>query len=134
MNYAGYQNYNNYSGMQPPYMAMQPQQPQQPMIKPNTLQYASEDEIRAYILPQNSQVLAMDRDKPLFYIKSTDEFGRSTMNVYKFEKITPQTQAQPQLPDMSAYATQEDFKPIIERLERLEKAVKNEPRPAKETK
>lgn len=119
MNYAGYQNY----GMQPPYMAMTPQ----PTLRANTLQYASEEEIRAYILPQNSQILAMDREKPLFYIKSTDELGRSVMNVYKFEKITPQPQAQPQAtaPDLSAYATREDFKPILERLEKLEKAVKN---------
>lgn len=119
MNYAGYQNY----GMQPPYMGMTPQ----PTLRANTLQYASEEEIRAYILPQNSQILAMDREKPLFYIKSTDELGRSVMNVYKFEKITPQTQAQPQTsaPDLSAYATREDFKPILERLEKLERAVKN---------
>lgn len=119
MNYAGYQNY----GMQPPYMGMTPQ----PTLRANTLQYASEEEIRAYILPQNSQILAMDREKPLFYIKSTDELGRSVMNVYKFEKITPQTQVQPQTsaPDLSAYATREDFKPILERLEKLEKAVKN---------
>ena len=117
MNYAGYQNY----GMQPPYMGMTPQ----PTLRANTLQYASEEEIRAYILPQNSQILAMDREKPLFYIKSTDELGRSVMNVYKFEKITPQAQPQTSAPDLSAYATREDFKPILERLEKLEKAVKN---------
>lgn len=126
MNY-GYNNNNPY-GVNPyannPYGGYAPMSPPTPTIKPNTLQYATEEEIRAYILQPNSQVLAMDREKPLFYIKSTDELGRSSFTVYRFEKATATEQTPTATQDLSKYATKDEFKPIFERLEKLEKSLK----------
>lgn len=54
----------------------------------DNLVFVSEDEARAYLLPPNSRRLLMDKDRSVFYIKSTDALGQSTMDAYEFTKIT----------------------------------------------
>lgn len=58
--------------------------------------FVTEAEARAYILPSNSQVLLMDKDQPVFYIKTTDSLGQSTLRIFDFTErqqiaTTPET-------------------------------------------
>lgn len=46
--------------------------------------FVTEAEAKAYLLPSNSQVLLMDKDAPVFYIKTTDPLGQSTLRVFDF--------------------------------------------------
>ena len=47
----------------------------------------SEEEIKAYILPPNSQIMALDREKPYLYIKSVDGMGRSITEIFEYKKL-----------------------------------------------
>lgn len=60
--------------------------------------FVTEDEARSYFIPPNSKVLLMSKDKPEFYIKSTDSLGQYTFDIYTFQK-----KQQPQV------VTQADF-------------------------
>lgn len=81
-----------------------PQYYTQPATK--SIYYASEEEIRAYILQPNNQIMAIDREKPFFYIKSADNLGRSTMSKYKFEEVRENAE----IPPKNDYLTKEDLK------------------------
>ena len=93
-------NYNNYN----PYMAntqyyspygqtyqnvQMPQRQMQPMqteeVPFNDIKFVTEDEARAYIVMPNAKVMLMDRDKSVFYIKSADSLGKSTLEGFKYE-------------------------------------------------
>lgn len=69
----------------PYYQATQP--------KYSAVTYASEEEIKGYILQPNTQAWAIDRERPFFYIKTADNLGRSTLTKYKFEEFTEAEQA-----------------------------------------
>ena len=60
--------------------------------------FVTEEEARSYFIPPNSKVLLMSKDKPEFYIKSTDSLGQYTFDTYTFQK-----KQQPQV------VTQADF-------------------------
>lgn len=57
--------------------------------------FVSDEEAQRYILPPNSKVLLMSKDKPVFYVKTTDSLGQYTIDTYSFEKITPAQQTDP---------------------------------------
>lgn len=69
--------------------------------------FVTEEEAARYILPPNSKVLLMSKDKPVFYVKTTDTLGQYTLDTYKFEKITP---AQPSDPNVVTQADLAAFK------------------------
>lgn len=73
--------------------------------------YATEEEVKAYILPPNAQLLALDREKSVFYIKSSDNLGRSMTEVFKYDKVTNE-------PDKSQnFVTKDDLSNLITRAE-----------------
>lgn len=116
MAYSFYGN-NNYQ-QQPMYSGyqQQPIQPQQPYsIRANNLQYGTEEEIKAFILGANSQVMAIDPDpnKPFMYVKSTNSFGQPTFDVFKYEKYNGVTQN----------AVANDFSVLTSRVDKIEKAL-----------
>lgn len=51
----------------------------------------AEEDAQQYILPPNHTALLMCRQKPIFYIKSTDSLGQPTLDRYSFKKEPPQT-------------------------------------------
>lgn len=65
--------------------------------------FVTDEEARNYFIPPNSKVLLMSKDKPEFYVKSSDSLGQYTFDTYTFEKVQPQPQ--PQQPAV----TQADF-------------------------
>lgn len=81
--------------------------------KLSVLSYASEEEVRGYILQPNTQVFAIDREKPFFYIKTADNLGRSTVNKYKFEQVFDDVVMDKQVKE--DYLTKADLKNIVTR-------------------
>ncbi len=66
--------------------------------------FVTEEEANRYYVAPGHQVMLMNRDKPIFYVKSSDTFGMATMEQYSFTKIPT---AQPQSP--TSAVTREDF-------------------------
>lgn len=91
----------------PYYQATQP--------KYSAVTYASEDEIRGYILQPNTQAWAIDRERPFFYIKTADNLGRSTLTKYKFEEFVETAEATPK----TEYLTKGDIAGLATDLEAL---------------
>lgn len=83
--------------------------------KYSAVTYASEDEIRGYILQPNTQVWAIDREKPFFYIKTADNLGRSTLTKYKFEEFVEAIEVTPK----NEYLTKNDMAGFTNELEAL---------------
>ena len=54
--------------------------------------FVTDEEARNYFIPPNSKVLLMSKDKPEFYVKSSDSLGQYTFDTYTFEKVQPQPQ------------------------------------------
>jgi hypothetical protein len=80
-------------------------------LKPMGIPYASKEEIEGYILPPNSQMFAIDRDKPLFYIKSADSLARSTMEIFEFKRYEPAKEVPSVV--VENVVTKEDLKDMV---------------------
>ena len=80
-------------------------------LKPMGIPYASKEEIEGYILPPNSQMFAIDRDKPLFYIKSADSLARSTVEIFEFKKYEPLKEVPSVVVENSV--TKDDLKDLV---------------------
>lgn len=77
-NYNPYQNY---------YQQPQMVQPQNNSMPFNDVRFATIEEAKAYIMLPNTKVMFMDRDNSVFYIKSADSLGKSTIEAFKFARI-----------------------------------------------
>ena len=53
--------------------------------------FVSEEEARNYFIPANSKVLLMGKEKPVFYVKTSDSLGQTVIETYSFKKVEPQT-------------------------------------------
>lgn len=76
-NYNPYQNY---------YQQPQMVQPQQTNMPFNDVRFATIEEAKAYIMLPNTKVMFMDRDNSVFYIKSADSLGKSTIEAFKYAR------------------------------------------------
>ena len=92
MNYSynPYQNYGYQPSYQQPQQVVQNQQQYQQQYMPTTsvpfneVRFATLKEAEAYIVVPNTKVMFMDRDNSVFYIKSADSLGKSTLEGYKY--------------------------------------------------
>lgn len=76
-----------------------------------TLTYATEEEIRGMRLANNSQFVAFDREKPILYIKSTDNLGGSVTERFEYKKVE---EKQPSISnDTKDYITKDDLKNLV---------------------
>ena len=72
--------------------------------------FVSDEEARNYYLPPNSKVLLMSKDKPVFYVKTTDAIGQPNIDTYSFKKEEPQpTPTQQPAPTPANVVTKEDL-------------------------
>lgn len=89
MSYFGLNNNGNYSGFnQNGYGGINYQPPTQQAnygLK-SGLQYASKAEMEALYIAPNTQVMAFSKDGDMFFIKTCDELGRSTMSVFDYKR------------------------------------------------
>lgn len=69
---------------------------------------------KAFFVPPNGRVLLMDSDNPIFYIKTANAMGQTTIRPYRFEEI--QEQPAPKVD----YVKQSDLTAFDVRIKRLE--------------
>ena len=110
------------------------QQPSYQPINPNlgakTLPYATREEVQAQILPPNSQMIAIDSEKPYFYIKSVDSLGRPTLDVFKFEKVDESKEKLTEVnyltkDDVKDFVSKEEFNAFMKKCDDLTKLLNN---------
>lgn len=128
---------NNYSTNYPAalnntsYPMMQNQM--QPMN--NILQVMGLESAQAYQIGPDSQVLLMDSNRPVFYLKKSDSSGYAEVRAFEFHEIPltqpippaqqPQTQQQPVEPIQTQdFVTKKDFEEFKKMIEDL--VMKNE--------
>jgi len=93
----------------------------QPQSVNNILQVMGPESAQAYQIGPDSHVILMDSNKPVFYIKRSDNTGYSETRAFEFQEI-PLIQSSPQTKDIQLepeYVTKsdfEDFKKMIEDL------------------
>ena len=146
--YNQYQNqfnnqYNNQYPNQYNNLVYQPRQQTQTEDVPfNDIKFVTEDEAKAYIVLPNTKVMLMDRDKSIFYIKSADSLGKSTLEGYKYTKLENNStepvsheidtkefvkidDLKPYLTkdDVKDFLTKDDLKSIDSKLEKLQKQI-----------
>lgn len=89
MSYFGLNNNGNYGGFnQNGYGGINYQPPTQQTnygLK-SGLQYASKAEMEALFIAPNTQVMAFGKEGDVFYIKTCDELGRSSMSVFDYKR------------------------------------------------
>lgn len=117
-------NYNQQVPMQRP-MQMQttPQQQTTEDVPFNDIKFVTEDEAKGYILFPNTRVMLLDRDKSVFYIKTADSLGKSTLEGYKYTKLEDKssdnvsreidTKDFVKTQDLKGYITREDLANFI---------------------
>ena len=130
----------NYNSFGQNYGAYQPQPIQRPMatqyqdIPFSDVMYGTFDEAKAYIVAPTKSVMFIDRDKSEFYVKSSDNMGKSFLEGFKYSKIdenSPETK-QPEIDislfvkssDLVDFVTKQDLATINEKLEALSKQVR----------
>lgn len=93
-----------------PNAAVQPQNTQ-----PNVFAYVNGLEgAKAFFVPPNGRVLLMDSDNPVFYMKTANAMGQTSMRTFKFEEV--QDQPAPKVD----YVKQSDLTAFDVRIKRLE--------------
>lgn len=127
MMYGGYQQGYYPIAQQPvfqPNAQMQPQmQPQQQQQRPSVFSQPSNfyenvnsfDEVKAYHMPPNSQMLFVDANKPYLYNKATDMSGRAEIHAFELKEIPIEEIGNPKI-DLSGYVTKEEFQSSQEKV------------------
>ena len=92
------------------------------------IQYATKTEMEALILPPSTQVWAMGKDGDVFYVKTADELGRSTMSVFDYKKheenVSRETIQYLTKEDLKDFATKEELQNVLSQCKDIEKLLK----------
>ena len=92
------------------------------------IQYATKTEMEALILPPNTQVMAMGKDGDVFYVKTADELGRSTVSVFDYtkhdENVSHETKDYLTKDDLKDFATKKELESILMQFKDIEKLLK----------
>lgn len=110
---------NNQNGMMP--TLMQNQMSVQPIN--NVLQVMGPESAQAYQLGPDSQVILMDSNKPIFYMKKSDSSGYSETRAFEFHEIplfsSTSSQSQTDVPSNSEFITKNEFNEFKKMIEEL---------------
>lgn len=92
------------------------------------IQYATKTEMEALILPPNTQVMAMGKDGNVFYVKTADELGRSTMSIFDYvkqdENVSRETKEYLTKEDLKDFATKKELESVLMQCKDIEKLLK----------
>lgn len=115
-NYGMYPNYQQSINQQQAVQNQQYQQYQQTQydVPIQDIKFVTADEAKAYIVMPNTKVMLMDRDKSIFYIKSADSLGKSTLEGYKYTKLEDNSSesVSPQI-DTKDFVRKEDLQSFL---------------------
>ena len=106
---------NNYSGGYVPPSQTAPNAQYAPPAQANIYTYVNGLEgAKAFLVPPNGRVLLMDSDNPVFYMKTANAMGQTSIRTFKFEEV--QDQPAPKVD----YVKQSDLTAFDVRIRRLE--------------
>ena len=91
-------------------------------LKNYGLQFATRAEMDGLILPPGAQVMALRKEGDLFYIKSADNLGRSTLKEYTYKETEQQAIEQPK----QEYVTKDAFDQLKKEFETFIENYKNQ--------
>lgn len=94
-----------------------------------TIIYATEDEIKAYILQPNSQIYAFDKEKPILRVKSADGIGRTTLDTYNLVKVDENINKSVSndyltKEEAKSFVTKEEFNKLVQQQNDIEKLLR----------
>ena len=130
--YGSYPQQQQYNGQMQTQQQMSPQNaPQQayyqnpnPNPIPMGMAYVNGVEgAKAFILSPNTSILLMDSDNPMFYIKTANYQGQSSMETYSFKKVELQQGTNQVVENEPNYKAEIDQ--IKSELEELKRGLKN---------
>ena len=125
-----YQN-NNYYGAGYPNPAYQPPVQQTPS-NTNKLYVNGVEDVRLRNLPNNSDYIFLDNDKPLIYRKTTDSTGKMSIETFKIVPYEPEIPTQNPEIDLSQYVLKKDFEALKKEIIGLRDSIKTPQKKAKE--
>lgn len=115
-----FQNGNGWGNPYSPYGYGYQQQMQPSQINTNKIYVSGIDEVRQRQLPNGSDMLFLDNDKPLLYQKIVDGKGQFEVKAFTITPYLPQeTTKDTQSIDLSAYAKTTDLEPIKAELQAI---------------
>ena len=85
----GYQQYPQYQGTQSRQSAQQSQQFDLPILD---IKFVTSEEAKSYIVFPNTNVLLIDRQNKIAYLKSADNLGQSSMRGFRYEEEVPENE------------------------------------------
>lgn len=102
----------------PNYMQQAPQQ--QPTTSTNKIFVSGLEDVKGRYLPANSDMMFLDNDKPILYVKTVDNKGQFEVKSYSITEIQPDTATKQDVAiDLSAYATTSDLEALKEEMKNL---------------
>lgn len=105
-----------------PMRSMNNPMPPQPQTMNNVLQVMGPESAEAFQIGPNSQVILMDSNRPVFYMKRSDDSGYSETKAYSFQEIPlhPDMIPSQQTPEQTVqYVTVDEFNERMKTLEDL---------------
>lgn len=100
----------------------QPYNPPQPT---NAYEYVNGIEgAKAYPMQSNQNVLLMDSDNPIFYMKSSDMNGKATLKHFRFEEFDPNSVVKEEVAGVGAVAYSEILADIQEMKSNIDTIIK----------
>lgn len=114
----GFQNMNAYGNMQPfGYAANNYSLPQ---TNTNKLYVSGIEDVRQRQMPNGSDFIFLDNDKPILYQKIVDSTGQFEIKTFSIAPYLPQDEPKPsQSIDLSSYAKTSDLEPIKAELQAI---------------
>lgn len=102
------------------YGYQQPQQMQNAQINTNKIYVSGIEEVRQRQLPNGSDMLFLDNDKPLLYQKIVDGKGQFEVKAFTITPYLPQEPTkETHAVDLSSYAKTSDLEPIKAELQAI---------------
>ena len=85
---------------------------------------------KSYQLQPNQNVMLMDNDEPLVYMKTTDGLGKANLRIFKLVEVSEEELKQNESSKNNEYVLKSDFEALMTRVDnlsaKLEKPYKNE--------
>lgn len=137
---SGHQSINQWSGNNHS-MYAQPRpvtpMPQQPALPPttlnNVLRVMGVESAKEFRVGPNSQVILMDADKPVFYLKRSDDSGYADVRAFEFKEIplqpepiqTPSQVVEEQSTEPTLFATKDELSELRHEIKEFKKTIED---------
>lgn len=90
--------------------------------QPRTNQYAfvnGLDGAKSYPMQPNRMVMLMDNDNPIIFKKISDNYGKTTLDIFKMVQISEDELRGINNPPMPEYALKSDLEALMKRIDEL---------------